>query len=132
MAKITLTQEPETIGFGTKELKCRLDIPRQWYQDKLDAYESISPKDRTTYNLISLYKARLRYYDAHIEEANNKVAFKKDLAILRVWKKVFKEQGKLSLWHDCCHIERVVKAKNIEAWPMVKHALEVINKHFGD
>ena len=128
---VILTQdEYKALKSGKKELKCRLDIPREWYTDKLKELENTQPKTRNVYNLISLYRARLRYYDAHIEEATNLVSFNKDCMVLGFWKTIFKEQGSKRLWHDCCTIEKMIKEKGIEAWPVVQHALDVISKHY--
>lgn len=116
---------------GMKELKCRLDIPRNWYEDKLTELEAIENKTKVNYDKISVYRAKLRYYDAHIDEANDLAEFKKDLMELASWKKVFKENNNKKLWHQCCTIEKIVKEKGIEARPVVQHALEVIHKTFG-
>lgn len=114
-----------------RELKCRLDIPRDWYQRQLDELEAIENKTKVNYDKISNYRAKLRYYDAHIDEATNLVELKKDLMELAAWKLVFKENNNKKLWHECCTIEKMVKEKGIEAKPAVKHALEVIHKHFA-
>lgn len=114
-----------------KELKCRLDIPRSWYQKQLDELEAIENKTKVNYDKISVYRAKLRYYDNHIEEATKLVELKKDLLELSSWKKVFKENNNKKLWHECCTIEKIVKEKGIEAQPIVKHALDVCHKHFG-
>ena len=125
-ARERLLQQP-----AKKEMKCRLDIPREWYQKQLDELEAIENKTKVIYDKISVYRAKLRYYDSHIEEANELIEFKKDLSELRSWKGVFKEHNNKKLWHDCCTIEKMVKEKGIEASPAVKHALEVIHKYFA-
>lgn len=114
-----------------KQMKCRLDIPREWYQRQLDELEAIENKTKVNYDKISVYRAKLRYYDSHIDEAQKLVEFKKDLMELASWKKVFKENNNKKLWHECCTIEKMVKEKGIEARPVVKHALEVAHKYFG-
>lgn len=116
---------------GNRELKCRLDIPRDWYQKQLDELEAIENKTKVNYDKISVYRAKLRYYDAHIDEANGLVELRKDLMELKAWKQVFKENKNKKLWHECCTIEKIVKEKGIEAKPVVQHALEVIHKTFG-
>ena len=113
-----------------KEMKCRLDIPRDWYQKQLDELEAIENKTKVNYDKISVYRAKLRYYDSHIDEATNLIELKKDLMELASWKKVFKENNNKKLWHECCTIEKIVKEKGIEASPAVKHALEVIHRYF--
>lgn len=114
---------------SNQEIKCRLDIPRTWYESKLAELEA---EAKTDSNRAAVYQMRckLRYYDSHIEEANRLNAFKKDCMILSNWKKVFKENNGKKLWKECCKIERMVKEKGIEAWPAVEHALEVISKYF--
>lgn len=107
------------------EEKCRLDIPREHYVKKIEEYMS-----KGDYANANQYKRRLKYYDNHIEEANDLAEFKKDLMELAAWKKVFKENNNKKLWHECCFIEKTVKDKGIEARPMVKHALEVAHKYF--
>lgn len=116
---------------STRELKCRLDIPRSWYQQQLDELEAIENKTKVNYDKISNYRAKLRYYDTHIDEAIQLVELRKDLMELKVWKKVFKENNNKKLWHQCCTIEKIVKEKGLEARPVVQHALEVIHKTFG-
>ena len=128
-----LTHEEHTAKHnkGNRELKCRLDIPRSWYQKQLDELEAIEHKTKVNCDKISVYRAKLRYYDSHIEEAQKLVEFKKDLAELTAWKKVFKENNNKKLWHQCCIIEKIVREKGLEAGPIVKHALDVAHKHFG-
>lgn len=114
---------------SNQEIKCRLDIPRAWYESKL---KSLEEQPRTDSNRASIYQMRckIRYYDSHIEEATRIGAFKRDCMILSNWKKVFKENNGKKLWKDCCKIEKMVKEQGIEAWPAVEHALAVISKHF--
>lgn len=113
-----------------RELKCRLDIPRDWYQKQLDELEAIEHKTKVNCDKISVYRAKLRYYDNHIDDANKQIEFKKDLMELKAWKQVFKENNNKKLWHECCTIEKIVKEKGLEAQLMVKHALDVCHKHF--
>ena len=118
------------VSLSTKEIKCRLDIPRIWYEKKLKEVQNL-PNSGNKRSRLSKLKAQLRYYDNHIEEANQMNEFKKDLMELAYWKKTFKESGNKKNWHECISIEKIVKTKGIEAWPIVKHALEVCHKHFG-
>ena len=121
-----------------REIKCQLNKPRYFYEDKLNKFEALHKKAKLEKNAeeahklrtyIAQTKARLRYYDNHIEEAQKKSEYKKDLMELAYWKKIFKPVNK-RLWRECCTIERAIKTKGQEAWPMVKHALEVIHKHY--
>jgi hypothetical protein len=126
-----LTPEEHRAKHGsTREVKCRLDIPREWYVKKLEDLQAIENKTASDYVYISEYKAKIRYYDNHKEEANQMTEFKKDLLELAYWKKVFKDEGNKRLWHECCTIEKMVKTKGTDAWVAVKHALEVIHEHF--
>lgn len=115
---------------SNQEIKCRLDIPRTWYESKL---QSLEQEPKTDSNRAAVYqmKCKLRYYDSHIEEAIKLNEFKKDLMELRAWKKVFKENNGKKLWKECCTIEKMAKEKGIEAQPIVKHALEVAHRYFG-
>lgn len=115
---------------STRELKCRLDIPRSWYQKKLDELETIENKTKVNYDKICNYRAKLRYYDANIDKANDLAEFKKECMELAVWKGVFKDNNNKKLWHECCTIEKMVKKNGIEARPAVTHALEVIHMYF--
>ena len=117
---------------GNRELKCRLDIPREWYVKQLAELEAIENKTKVNYDKISNYRAKLRYYDNHIKEVNELTEFQKDKAELAYFKKCFKDEGNKSMWHECCKVEGVAKASSIEdARRIIKHALEVIHRHFG-
>lgn len=125
---------------STRELKCKLNVPRKWYEEKIVELEKLykeaklnrdSEQAHSLRSNMSQMRAKLRYYDSHIEEAQNLAEFKKDLSELQAWKKIFKSQGNLRNWHECCTIEKAVKENGIESWPIVKHALEVAHRHFG-
>ena len=75
------------------ELKCRLDVPRSFYEKKLEGFEmayeqaKADKDDKAAHNLrgnISHTRARLRYYDAHIEEVNIPVPVNQDAEIMRL------------------------------------------------
>lgn len=91
---------------GIKELKCRLDIPREWYQKQLEEAESIENKTKIDYNKISTYRAKLRYYDSHIKEAVQAQKDKKDLAMIKAIAKQEKEAQNLPKWHQ---INQIIK-----------------------
>lgn len=115
-----------------RELKCRLDIPRDWYVQKIETLQAIENKTMSDYVNISQYKAKLRYYDSHIEGVIKMTEFQKDKAELAYWKKCFHDEGNKRQWHEVCRVEKVAKASSIEdAQRIIKHALEVIHKHFG-
>jgi hypothetical protein len=59
---------------STKELKCKLDRPRKYYEDKLAEYEALYEAAKEEHNAdlchklranISQTRARLRYWDSH-------------------------------------------------------------------
>lgn len=141
-------------GEPTRQVKCQLNRPRSFYEDKLTKYEALYEEAKANHDAKACHqlrtnmaqtRARLRYYDSHIDEVNNIKAeterkkkeaiqmteFKKDLIELAYWKKTFKENKGKKLWHECCTIEKIVKEKGIEAWPIVKHALDVIHRTFN-
>lgn len=85
---------------GTKELKCRLDRPREWYEKKLAEFEAIENKTKVNYDKISNYRAKLRYYDNHIEEAHQAQKDKRDLAMLKELAKQEKQAQNITKWHQ--------------------------------
>lgn len=122
-----------------REIPCKLNRLRSYYEEKLAKYEVLYATAKENHNAneahkqranIAQTKARLRYYDNHKQEVNEMTEYKKDLMELASWKKFFKEQGNKRLWHECITIEKIVKEKGTEAWPVVKHALEVAHEHF--
>lgn len=117
---------------STRELKCRLDIPREWYVKQLEELEAIENKTKVNYDKISNYRAKLRYYDSHIKEVIQVTEFQKDKTELAYFKKCFKDEGNKKMWHECCKVEKVAKESSIEdAQRIIKHSLEVIHRHFG-
>ena len=65
-------------NWNTREIKCRLDVPRSFYQDKLEGYLLAYENAKTNKDAegahalrtnISQTRARLRYYDNNINEA---------------------------------------------------------------
>lgn len=68
----------ERTNWNVIELKCKLDKPRSFYEDKLAHYVALHEQAKKDHNAeaahklrtnISQTRARLRYYDSHIEEA---------------------------------------------------------------
>lgn len=68
----------EKSHWHTTETKCKLNKPRSFYEDKLKRYELMyeaakqnedADKAHKLRSYISQCRARLRYYDSHIEEA---------------------------------------------------------------
>ena len=130
------------------ELKCKLDRPRAYYEEKLAKYEVLyeeakaNKNAKAAHNLrsnITNTRARLRYYDSHTEEiklieeinemtSQEKIAKeqdRKDLQILQYWKKVFRDAGNKKMWHHCCDVEKLWK--NGELNQLAKnHVIEVL------
>ena len=122
-----LTPEEHRARHATMtEEKCRLDIPRAWYEKKLEEFLKEGKHSAAAHT-----KARLRYYDSHIEEANKLNEFRKDLLELEYWKDRFKEAGNKTMWHECCKVLKIAKEKKLEATVIVKHALDVIHNTFS-
>ena len=93
-----LTKEKDPDSVGTRMLKCKLWRPRTYYEDKVNnaiaEYEAAkacrdTKRARTLRTTISCAKARLRYYDAHLEEA--KIAYKErnQKELNKLLKKIF-------------------------------------------
>lgn len=132
-----------------KELKCKMNKPRNFYEEKLSKYEAFYEKAKANHDArachrlrcnISQTRARLRYWDAHkneyqegpIKMKREKTEFQKDLMELAYWKRRFKEAGNKSMWHQCCKVEKLAKASTLEeAKKIVDHALEVIHRTFN-
>ena len=137
-----------------KEVKCQLNKPRSFYEDKLNKYlalyesAKINKDAKAAQKLrgnISQTRARLRYYDSHMTEVEmikqdelnkaaekaNKIEYKKDLAELASWKKYFKETGNKSMWRECIKVEKVIQAKKDDAALIIRHALDVLHKTFA-
>lgn len=113
-----------------REEKCRLDIPRTWYVKKLNELNEL-PDSESKRSAVYHMQSKIRYYDAHIEEATKLNEFKKDLLELEYWKDRFKEAGNKTMWHECCKVLKLAKEKKLEAAITVEHALDVIHKTFS-
>lgn len=126
---------------STRELKCQLNKPRSFYEDKLKKFEALYETAKLEKNAEEAHKlrvniaqtrARLRYYDNHKKEVPEMTEFQKDLLELAAWKKYFKETKNTSMWRECIKVEKAVKAKKEEAAFIVRHALEVLHNTFGE
>jgi hypothetical protein len=71
----------ERTNWNVYELKCNLSKPRSFYENKLTQYEALYEQAKKDHDAeaahslrtnISQTRARLRYYDSHIEEAQEK------------------------------------------------------------
>lgn len=133
---------------STREIKCKMNKPRSFYEDKLLGYEmeyerarfdgdqELCHKLRTN---MAQSRARLRYWDNHKEEYENfvdnkgsvetmkkeKTQDQKNLDIVLYWKKVFKDAGNKAMWRQCCTVEK--KWKNGELTEELKeHIINVL------
>ena len=79
-----------------REMKCRLDIPREWYVKKIET---------TTGSNKYVYKCKLRYWDNHIKEYEKIIKLKKEIEMLKYLKKHFKEIGDTRRWHQFRQLE---------------------------
>ncbi|MBO5425700.1 MAG: HNH endonuclease [Lachnospiraceae bacterium] len=117
---------------STRELKCMLSKPRKFYEDKLSKYEAKYEKAKYEKNAqlahklrsnISTVKARLRYYDSHIEEARDF----KNLQMLEYLKKEAKKNHDTIMWRQ--YNELIKSWKDIE--PSLKEQImERVIKHY--
>ena len=94
---------------NVKEVKCKLNKPRSFYEEKIAKYESLYQKAKDEHNSVeahnlrsalSLARAYLRYYDSHIEEANKAVQSFKDLEMIKYLAKEAKKDGDKVRWHQ--------------------------------
>lgn len=122
-----------------REIKCKLNKPRSFYEDKLKEYEALyetaklekdAEKAHKLRTNVAQTRARLRYYDNHKKEVPEMTEFQKDLLELADWKKHFKATKNMAMWRECIKVEKAVKAKKEEAAVIVRHALEVLHNTF--
>lgn len=129
---------------STRELKCNLSKPRSFYEDKLAKYEALYEEAKANKDAdgahhlrtnLAQTRARLRYYDSHIEEAKSLIAKKeeetegleakrqsiKDRKILEQYKLAFKDAGNKKMWHEM--------VKVIKTWDSLE---EVQKTHIWD
>ena len=119
--------------FSTKELKCRLNVPRSFYEDKLfkaieACREAQFNHDEEAYHTARGLKyiacARLRYYDSHLEEAErilqeqeqDRIAKAlaseayhrraKEKQLLKRWKTLFKDLKYKAMWREIILVEK--------------------------
>lgn len=83
-------------GASTKQLKCPLNRPRSFYEDKLNEYLLQYEKAKEEHDAtivhrmrsnIANVRARLRYYDAHVAEVEAKSKAKDQEALRREYKR---------------------------------------------
>lgn len=117
----------EKTDSDTRFLKCKMTKPRSFYEKNLLRYEEEYEKAKKEHNAedahrcrssISNARARLRYWDSHKEEyekyatetkestkmKNAKEQLKKEINLLKEYKKIAKENGDLKQWHMLCSV----------------------------
>lgn len=141
-------------GESTKQIKCKLDRPRDYYEDKLAKYLALYEEAKKNHDEYGAHKqrtnvaqvrARLRYYDAHREEAETLMAKKKeyteeeaarlsakkqsvkDRKLLEQYKLMFKEAGNKGMWKEMI---KVIKAWDSLTDIQKNHVWEVLHKFF--
>ena len=117
------------------QLKCDLTKPRSYYEEKLAYYIAMNEEAKERHDSEACHKcrsnigsvrARLRYWDAHAEEAEenlriieaenmektllkeakaDKIAFTANLVELG---KIAKEKNDYALWHSCCDLKNEI------------------------
>lgn len=135
-----------------KEIKCKLNRPRTYYEEKLAKYEALyeeakanrdAAKAHALRSNISQVKARLRYWDSHKDEIALVIAEKekhteeeaarleakrqsiKDRKILEQYKLAFKEVGNKKMWHE---VTKVIKAWDSLEEFQKTHIWDVLNR----
>lgn len=137
-----------------KEIPCKLDRSRSYYEDKLIKYEELYEEAKATKNAyeahkqrsnIANIKARLRYYDSHRDEAETLMAKKKeytteeaarieakkqsvkDRKILEQYKLMFKEAGNKGMWRQMI---KVIKQWDTFEQIQKDHVFDTLHRFF--
>lgn len=138
-----------------KEIPCKLDRPRTYYEDKLAKYEALYEEAKANKDAkeahkqranIANIKGRLRYWDSNRKEAETLMAKKKeytkeetmriearkqsikDRKILEQYKQMFKDAGNKGMWHEMC---RVIKAWDTLEQIQKDHVFDTLHRFFG-
>lgn len=142
----------ERTNWNMYELKCKLNKPRSFFEDKLAAYEAEHEKAKEAGDAelchklrsnISQTRARLRYWDAHEEEREDLEEFKKkeaerleakrqsvkDRRLLTEWKELFREKGNKTMWRE---LIRTIKAWDTLNSEQKERVFEILHKTFGN
>lgn len=102
LVALTPEEHRKEHGYNIRETKCKLTVPREWYVKKIEEAEALNT--RSGDSKACILRAKLRYYDAHIEEAIQKQNDKRDLGMLEYLKNKCKEKGDLEGWHQYCRL----------------------------
>lgn len=134
----------------TKEMKCNMHKPLEFYEKKLEKFLAEYDKAKTECDANKVHKlrtnvsqtrARIRYWNSHKKEYEDYIKNKtetnikkanwhddvKDRKVLAQYKLMLKETGSKEMWHQVCDIMK--KWHTLE--PIQKeHVFEVLEKHF--
>ena len=139
---------------NVKEIPCKLDRPRSYYEEKLAKYEALyeeAKKNRDTKathklrgNLASI-RARLRYWDSHKNEIETNINERsinmseinmtkeakkqsvKDRKILEQYKLMFKEAGNKGMWRQMI---KVIKQWDTFEQIQKDHVFDTLHRFF--
>lgn len=142
-------------GESTRQVKCKLDRPRSYYENKLAKYEALYEEAKKTQNKIEAHKQRanlanirgkLRYWDANRKEAETLMAIKKeyteeetahkearkqsirDRKILEQYKIMFREAGNKQMWKQMI---RVINAWDTLEQVQKDHVFDTLHRFFS-
>ena len=126
----------EKPNWHTSELKCKLNKPRDFYEEKLAKYEALYEEAKANSDAelahslrtnIAQTRARLRYYDNHLEEA-------KSLQLTKEVESIQKRE-----YHERAQMRRLLKAKVDSARKYYKEVCkaygkddEIVRKYWGE
>ena len=141
--------------FSTRQLKCKLDRPRSYYEEKVKKYEALYEEAKEAGQTDKVHKlrgnlaqcrARLRYWDFNRKEIEAIMAKKneyteaeaarreakkqniKDRKLLEQYKLMFKEAGNKGMWHQMC---KVIKSWDSLEQIQKDHVFDTLHKFFG-
>lgn len=137
---------------NTRELKCKMNKPRSFYEDKLLKYEKEYEEAKSIHDAklahklrgnISNIRARLRYWDSHKEEYGQNLINKetemeeyknwkntiKEKKLLKEWKDIFRRAGNKDMWRQMIKVE-----KNWNTYDDLQkeHIWKLLEKTFGE
>lgn len=146
-----ITKEREC---NIKEMPCKLDRPRSYYEEKLAKYEALYKEAKANHDKeeahkqrtnIANIKGKLRYWDTNRKEAETLMAKKKeyteeeaarieakkqslkDRKILEQYKLMFKEAGNKGMWHQMC---KVIKQWDTFEQIQKDHVFDTLHRFF--
>lgn len=135
-------------GESNKQLKCKLNKPLSFYENKLNMYLEQYEQAKKDHNAdlchklranVANMKAKIRYYKDNIDEAEafaneNKAKLAmadekrkraNDIKLLNAYAKIFKSNGNLNKWHETCRFIRYYDTYDSE---LINKFIECIKK----